>query len=76
MKGELAIAPLISELIPCSIWRATRSFAEYAGERLVIEAWGKDGLRVRSTMRPAFAGEDWALLRGTALRTARYFHPG
>ena len=25
---------------------------EYAGERLVIEPWGKDSLRVRSTMRP------------------------
>ena len=36
---------------------------EYAGEKLVIEPWGKDGLRVRSTMRPAFEGEAWALLR-------------
>jgi alpha-D-xyloside xylohydrolase len=35
---------------------------EYAGEKLVIEPWGKDGLRVRSTMLPAFEGEDWALL--------------
>ena len=35
---------------------------EYAGEKLVIEPWGKDSLRVRSTMRPAFEDEDWALL--------------
>ena len=35
---------------------------EYAGETLVIEPWGKDSLRVRSTMRATFEGEDWALL--------------
>jgi len=35
---------------------------EYAGEKLIIEPWGKDSLRVRSTMRPAFDDEDWALL--------------
>ena len=35
---------------------------EYAGEKLIIEPWGKDSLRVRSTMRPAFEDEDWALL--------------
>ena len=36
---------------------------EYAGEKLVIEPCGKDGLRVRSTMRATFEGEDWALIR-------------
>ncbi len=37
---------------------------EFAGERLVIEPWGKDSLRVRSTMRAAFEDQDWALVRG------------
>ncbi len=31
------------------------------GETLRIEAWGKDSLRVRSTMLGAFTGNDWAL---------------
>ena len=31
------------------------------GETLRIEAWGQDSLRVRSTMFPAFSGQDWAL---------------
>ncbi|MBV9488325.1 MAG: glycoside hydrolase family 31 protein [Verrucomicrobia bacterium] len=35
---------------------------EFAGETLVIQPWGKDGLRVRSTMRASFEDEDWALL--------------
>ena len=35
---------------------------EFAGEKLVIQPWGKDSLRVRSTMRPALEEEDWALL--------------
>jgi alpha-D-xyloside xylohydrolase len=34
---------------------------EYASEKLVIESWGKDSLRVRSIMRPAFEDEEWAL---------------
>ena len=38
-------------------------FREFAGERLVIEPWGKDGLRVRSTMRRDFEEEEWALLQ-------------
>jgi alpha-D-xyloside xylohydrolase len=37
---------------------------EYAGETLVIQPWGKDSLRVRSTMRPGFENEGWALLPG------------
>jgi hypothetical protein len=37
---------------------------EQAGEKLVIEPYGKDGPRVRSTMCPTFQGEDWALLHG------------
>ncbi len=31
------------------------------GETLRIEPWGKDSLRVRATMFPAFCGQDWAL---------------
>ncbi len=31
------------------------------GETLCIQAWGKDSLRVRSTMQSAFTGNDWAL---------------
>ena len=34
------------------------------GERLQIEAWGDNGLRVRSTMHPNFSGNDWALISG------------
>ncbi len=37
---------------------------EFAGEKLIVEPWGKDSLRVRSTMRAALEDEDWALLRG------------
>ncbi len=37
---------------------------EFAGEMLVIEPWGKDSLRVRSTMRAALEDQDWALVRG------------
>lgn len=40
---------------------------EYAGEKLVIEPWGKDGLRVRSTMLPVLETEEWALLPGEQL---------
>ena len=35
---------------------------EYASETLVIEPWGKDSLRVRSTMSPFLDEQDWALL--------------
>jgi len=31
------------------------------GERLRIEPWGQDSLRVRATMLPGFSGNDWAL---------------
>ena len=31
------------------------------GETLRIEPWGKDALRIRATMFPAFSGQDWAL---------------
>ena len=30
-------------------------------ETLMIEPWGKDSLRVRSTLDPAFIDRDWAL---------------
>src|SRR5215469_10802248 len=43
---------------------------EYAGERLVVQVWGKDSLRVRSTMRPEFENEDWALLSGPRIESA------
>ena len=35
--------------------------AKRAGETIRIEAWGKDSLRVRSTMFSDFTGNDWAL---------------
>ncbi len=35
------------------------------GETVRIEAWGKDSLRVRATMRPEFTGNDWALTEKT-----------
>lgn len=35
--------------------------AKKDGETLRIEAWGKDSLRVRSTMRSDFTGNQWAL---------------
>lgn len=34
---------------------------KHAGETLRIEAWGKDSLRIRSTMYPSFSEHDWAL---------------
>src|SRR5437016_1021753 len=34
------------------------------GERLLVEPWGTDALRVRSTMHPSFDHENWALERG------------
>lgn len=33
----------------------------HQGETVRIEAWGKDALRVRSTMAAKFTGNDWAL---------------
>ena len=33
----------------------------HQGETLRIEPWGRDALRVRATMYPAFCGHDWAL---------------
>ena len=32
------------------------------GETLLIEAWGPDALRVRTTREATFAGQDWALV--------------
>jgi alpha-D-xyloside xylohydrolase len=49
---------------------------EYAGEKLVIEPCGKDGLRVRSTMRANFESEDWALITGTFSDLPDIFIPG
>jgi len=31
------------------------------GEKVRIEPWGRDSLRVRATMLPGFSGKDWAL---------------
>ena len=47
---------------------------EYASETLVIEPWGKDSLRVRSTMGPVLDEEDWALLPVEKLRRAEHLH--
>ena len=33
----------------------------FGGERLIIEPWGQDALRLRCTMRPDFDRENWAL---------------
>lgn len=33
----------------------------HQGERVRIEPWGKNSLRVRATMLPAFTGNNWAL---------------
>lgn len=33
----------------------------HQGERVRIEAWGRDSFRVRATMQPDFSGQDWAL---------------
>ncbi len=35
--------------------------ARKGGETIVIEAWGQDALRVRTTRYPEFSGKDWAL---------------
>ena len=37
---------------------------KHQGETLRIEAWGKDALRIRSTMYPSFTDHDWALSEG------------
>jgi alpha-D-xyloside xylohydrolase len=42
----------------------------YCGERLLVEPWGKDALRVRSTMYAGFDREDWALEGGRPAGTA------
>lgn len=36
------------------------------GETLRIEPWGRDSLRVRATMFPAFQSQDWALTEAVA----------
>jgi alpha-D-xyloside xylohydrolase len=36
----------------------------HCGERLLVEPWGTDALRVRSTMHAGFDREDWALEGG------------
>ena len=41
------------------------------GERLMIEAWGSDSLRVRSTMQNEFTGKDWALTENVEKGTAK-----
>ena len=44
---------------------------EYASETLVIEPWGKDSLRLRSTMRPFLDEQDWALLSAETPRSRK-----
>ena len=41
------------------------------GETLRIEPWGRDALRVRSTMFADFCGRDWALTEPLASRSAQ-----
>lgn len=41
------------------------------GETLRIEAWGQDALRVRSTMYPAFSGQNWALTEAVPVHQAQ-----
>ena len=48
---------------------------EYANEKLVIEAWGKDSLRVRSTMRACLEDQNWALASQRERRDTRNLHP-
>ena len=38
----------------------------FNGERVRIESWGRDSLRVRATMLPRFSGKDWALTEAPA----------
>jgi alpha-D-xyloside xylohydrolase len=40
----------------------TRLICKQAWETLIVEAWGKNGLRVRATRRAKVTGQDWALL--------------
>jgi alpha-D-xyloside xylohydrolase len=40
----------------------TRLIRKRDWETLIVEAWGKNGLRVRATRRAALSGQDWALL--------------
>lgn len=39
--------------------------AKYNGETVRIEAWGKDALRIRTTVYPQFTDQDWALTEKT-----------
>lgn len=43
----------------------------HQGEKLRIEPWGRDSLRVRATMLPAFSGRDWALTEAVEKNEAR-----
>ena len=38
-----------------------RLVARHQGERLMIEPWGTDSLRVRATRYMDYTGRDWAL---------------
>ena len=43
----------------------------HQGEKLRIEPWGRDSLRVRATMLPDFSGQDWALTEAVEKGEAR-----
>lgn len=43
----------------------------HQGEKLRIEPWGRDSLRVRATMLPDFSGRDWALTEDVEKGEAR-----
>jgi len=46
-------------ILSCESGRLTR---RYDSELLVIEAWGRNSLRVRATRRQELTGHDWALI--------------
>ena len=43
----------------------------HQGEKLRIEPWGRDSLRVRAAMQRAFSGKDWALTESPEKREAK-----
>ena len=48
----------------------------HQGEKLRIEAWGKDSLRVRATKRMQFSGNEWALTEDVEKGSAQVINKG
>ena len=48
----------------------------YESERLIIEPWGADSLRVRAWKTPEMDPQDWALLPPSEFRKSRHCRPG